>query len=277
MGLWGSIISVIGRPFPEESNKTVILINAIIGLFVVFCLYVFQPFGISELESNIFLTCLGFGIAGFLSAIFYEFAIAPLFGLKYAGNSMNFGKWNLYMLGILIMVSLGNFLYARIIIFGYIEWQFFPAMVYGTLMIGFFPIILLGWFALKRKEKIYQNIALELNVNKVENLELSDGQHPIFDIAAHQIRYIQAFQNYVRIGHVNEEGMTKELTERATLKSIVDEVEGSMLVRCHRSYIVNRNAILSTSGNAQGLMLTLSECDKQIPVSRSFVPTFRGL
>ncbi len=275
MGLWKGVIDVLRRPFPEESNKTVILINGIIGLFVVFCLYVFRPFGIADLESNIFLICLGFGIAGFLSAIFYEFAIAPLCGLKYAGNSMNFGKWNLYMLGVLFMVSLGNFLYARIIIFGYIEWQFFPAMIYGTLMIGFFPILMIGWFVLRRKEKKYQNIALELNTENPDVQDERDSQRSIFDIAINRIRYIQAFQNYVRIGHVNEQGTTSELTERATLKSLMDEVQGNTLVRCHRSYIINRNAIVSTSGNAQGLVLTLSECDKEIPVSRSYVATFR--
>ena len=103
---------------------------------------------------------------------------------------------------------------------------------------------------------------------------LPDNQY-LMNLASHQIRYIEALQNYAKIGYINSTGQLIERTERATLKSILNEVEGSPIVKCHRSFLVNREAIISTSGNAQGLLLTLSDCDKTIPVSRSYVPAFR--
>jgi len=250
--------------------------NAIVGAFVVFVLFVFQPFGIADLESNTFLICLGFGIAGLASSLIYEFILTPLVGFKFSNNQMNFGKWMIYMFGILLIVSLGNFLYARMIIFGYIAWQFYPAMMYGTLMIGFFPIVLIGWFLLLTQEKKYQDIANELNSGKSIFRDVQSSPNRIFDIAVSQVRYIQAFQNYVRVGYIDEQGSSTELMERATIKSIMSDIQDNTLVRCHRSYIVNQNAITSTSGNAQGLLLQLSDCEKKIPVSRTYVPVFRS-
>jgi hypothetical protein len=55
-----SIIHVLNKPFPEqESAYGMLRISTIISAFVTFFLYIFQPFGISAIESNTFLICLG--------------------------------------------------------------------------------------------------------------------------------------------------------------------------------------------------------------------------
>ncbi len=63
-----SILKILNKPFPKEESrfctpKTILTVS----LFVVFVLYIFQPFGIAEIPSRKFLICLGFGIATFLS------------------------------------------------------------------------------------------------------------------------------------------------------------------------------------------------------------------
>ncbi len=160
--------------------------------------------------------------------------------------------------------------------FGYIKWEFFPIMIKNTFAIGIFPLVVLGAISLLRQEKKYQLIANEIN----QQPDIIDAQpineQLIFNIPIHQIRYIEALQNYVKIGHINAKGVLTEQTERATLKSILLEVKGSTIIKCHRSFLVNREAIISTSGNAQGLLLTLSDCDRIIPVSRSYVSVFRS-
>jgi DNA-binding LytR/AlgR family response regulator len=149
-------------------------------------------------------------------------------------------------------------------------------MIRGTFMVGVFPIVALGVIALLRKERKYQHIAEEINLEMSTKSESTSSEDSIlFDIPSSQIRYVEALQNYVKIGHLSAEGQWKEKTERATLKSILNEVEGSALVKCHRSFLINRETITSTSGNAQGLLLQLANCEKSIPVSRSFVGSFR--
>ena len=90
-----------------------------------------------------------------------------------------------------------------------------------------------------------------------------------------QIRYIEALQNYAKIGYINTEGQLKEQVERSTLKGIIQQIADTSIVKCHRSFLVNRDHITQVTGNAQGLQLTLADCKKSVPVSRAFVSVFR--
>jgi len=273
-----NIIEILKKPFPEEDNKAVYIRNvAAISVFVTLFLYIFQPFDMSSIQSGLFWNCLGFGVATFVASVFYDLCLRPLFGLISKGKGLTFGKWILHMIGIILTISLANFVYVRLSFFGYIRWEFFPIMIANTFAIGIFPVVVLGAISLLREERKYRLISDE--INQKESIIEPDNRaadQTVFDIPIYQIRYIEALQNYVKIGYINSSGHPTEHTERATLKGILNEVEDSTIVKCHRSFLVNREAIISTSGNAQGLLLTLSDCDKIIPVSRSYVAIFRG-
>ncbi len=281
MGFFNKIATLLKKPFPEEEDRLVYFRDlTIFSAFIAFFLYVFEPFGLarveSELKSNKLLVCLGFGAMTFLGTVIYEFIVNNIFKLKGQQEKWTFGKWILNMLGIMFSISLANFLFARLVIFGHIEWGLFPDMIYGTFMVGLIPVVVFGAWLMNKNEKKYQNIADEINQTKTTSLNDRDGEnHLIFNIPTHQIRYVEALQNYVKIGYLNSEGLLKVRTERITLKQILAETEGTTIVRSHRSFLVNKDAIIGTSGNAQGLLLSLSECDKVIPVSRTLVPVFR--
>ncbi len=277
MEFLNSIIEILKKPFPEEDNKTIYLRNvAAVSVFVTFFLYIFRPFNMSLIQSGLFWTCLGFGAVTFVASVFYAMCLRPLFGLIMQERELTFGKWILHMIGTILTISLANFVYARLSFFGYIRWEFFPNMIANTFAIGIFPVVVLGAISLLRQEKKYQLISDEIN-QKEPSIEADNqtSDQAIFDIPLHQIRYIEALQNYVKISYINSNGHPTERTERATLKGILNEAKDSTIVKCHRSFLVNREAIISTSGNAQGLLLTLSDCDKIVPVSRSYVAVFR--
>jgi DNA-binding LytR/AlgR family response regulator len=67
----------------------------------------------------------------------------------------------------------------------------------------------------------------------------------------------------------------KKVLLRSTL-SLIHQQLGSFefFIKCHRSYVVNRNHIVSTSGNAQGLKLKLKDIEEPIPVSRTLTKLF---
>lgn len=273
-----TIIRILKKPFPEqETNFGGLKSIAIISAFVAFFLYIFEPFGISLLESEKFLICLGFGSITFLSKIVYEFLVSQILKLKGELEHWTFGKWILYNLGLILTISLANFLFIRILIFGFIQWNLLPQMVYGTFMIGVIPIAIIGFLSLHIKEKKYRNIAKDINLQiaSIPQNHVSDKEL-LFDIPIKQIKYIEALQNYVTIAYVGANGQLSKSIERASLKNIIEEIAGNSIIKSHRSFLVNRNAIVSTSGNAQGLLLHLSNCDKTIPVSRSYVSIFRG-
>ena len=270
-------LEFLKKPFPDEYFRSGYLkVILAFSLFVTFFLYIFQPFGIADIESNKFFICLGFGSMTFFGALIYEMTVGQLLKIIGFRNHWTFGKWILYNLGVMFFISFFNFLFIRLVFFGYILWELFPAMVYGTFMIGIISIVVIGAISLMKQEDKYQNIAKEINQKKsdIANSKSSDEQS-IFNIPIVQIKYIEAFQNYIKIGFTDQDGALQEKVERATIKQMIKDTEGTSLVRCHRSFVVNQAAIESTSGNAQGLVLSLSNCDKTIPVSRSYVSLFR--
>lgn len=278
MNIIRQILKLLNRPFPQQDNPMYFLRTiGLVSLFVAFFLYAFRPFDLDDAPINLFWTCIGFGLVSFVAMALYGFTISRQIKLRLAPGKWVFGVWILDTMAMMTMISLGNFLFARLSFFGSIRWEFFPQMISSTFLIGIFPVSMIGALTLFRAERKYQDIAREINekpVSKSGNDMKAELQ--VMGVKVEQIRYIEALQNYVRIAYVNESGAFKSITERATLKSILDASSGSSLVRCHRSYVVNRSYILETSGNAQGLMLQLSDSDKEVPVSRTYVPMFRG-
>lgn len=277
MDFFYQIIRFLNKPFPEQQSRFGTPKTALaISLFITFFLYIFKPFGLDTLESNSFLICLGFGSMTFFTSIMYEYIVGQVLKLKGERENWTFWKWILNSLGLVLFISLANFLFARMAIFGYIDWRLFPAMIYGTFMVGLIPFLMLGSFSLLLAERKFQGIATEINQQeKVDAVQSTISESSIFGIPLSKIRYAEALQNYVKIGHVDQNGAFATKTERATLKQILEQTKGGSIVKCHRSFLVNRNAILSATGNAQGLLLTLSECDTLLPVSRSYIKEFR--
>ncbi|MEO1262815.1 MAG: LytTR family DNA-binding domain-containing protein [Bacteroidota bacterium] len=268
---------LLNKPFPVEENTAGVFRTIVyVSLFITLFLYVFRPFDLHLIESNLLLTCLGFGSMTFLSCVIWEFVISRVLGFSRWRGNFTFGRWIVHMIGTILTISVANFIFARLTFFGYILWEYLPQMMISTFALGVFPVVVIGGLALIQQEKKYQHIAGEINVqNGTPPTHLQTEGPTIFSIPMSQVRYVEALQNYVKIGYLNSEHQLRERTERATLKSILAEAEGSQLVKCHRSFLVNRDAILSISGNAQGLLLTLYGTEKPIPVSRSYVSVFR--
>lgn len=274
-----ALVSFLNKPFPKNEGysnyiKTVSAISVFIALF----LYIFQPSGLADLKSSKFLICIGFGLVTFFTCILYELITNRLMGLWKTADNFTFWKWIIQTVGLIFTISLANFFFTQFVIFSYMDWSSFPPMLYATFAVGVFPTVALGTIALLKQEKKFQNIAEEINTApsiQPEKRESTINKIEVLGIPVSSIRYVEALQNYVRIGYLTKAGY-EEKTERATLKSIVNqESQNGVLVRCHRSFLVNRDVILSASGNAQGLKLTLADCDVKVPVSRKYVPIFR--
>jgi len=277
MKLFQKAIQILQKPFPEDSRSVYYRNLTFLSVFVTLFLYIFQPFGISTLTSKKFLICLGFGSMTFLGASIFKILLHYTFKHKKQQEKWTFGKWILNNLCIMVIISLTNFLFARLLLIGHIDWSLFPQMIYSTFMIGILPLIIIGGWSLLKNERKYQSIADEINHSKNTIPKSNEAEnHSVFEIPTYQIRYIEALQNYTKIGFVNSQGSLEVKTERSTLKRILTETEGTSIIKCHRSYLVNKDAIISTTGNAQGLLLSLSDCDKIIPVSRTRVSYFRN-
>jgi hypothetical protein len=226
MKILKDVVQLLNRPFPEMERLAYLKLLISLSLFVTFFLYVFEPFGLSTLEDNQLLICLGFGSMTFVGALVYDFFFHLLLKLDSNPEKWTYGKWVLDNLGYMLFISMANFLYARLVIIGFINWEFFPQMIYSTFMIGIIPILSIGAWTLLRGEKKYQSIAEEINQGKNSSAQVPDYSTALFEIPTHQIRYIEALQNYIKIDYITPEGDLKEKIERTTLKGILTEAEG---------------------------------------------------
>jgi DNA-binding LytR/AlgR family response regulator len=78
---------------------------------------------------------------------------------------------------------------------------------------------------------------------------------------------VEADDNYSTITWRQADGIQKRLL-RINLKNIESQLDNSFALRCHRSFIVNVNAISAISGNTNGYKLRIQGTDFAIPVSR---------
>lgn len=267
---------LLSRPFPQaESWVDTLKIISAISAFVFFFLAIFKPFGMHLVEgSGFLLICAGFAMVAFFASMAYEFMALKVFRIKGNGTKFTFGRWIIYFAGAILFISLANFIFARLILFGYIQWSLYPPMMRGTFAIGLFPAIFFGGLALLQQERKYQTIASAIN-QQAPYSSIPDAKQSIFDIPVEKIRYVEAMQNYVNVGYVDPDNNLREHTERATFTKVSSELLGKTILRCHRSFLVNRSFIIASTGNAQGLLLKLADCDKRIPVSRSYVAAFK--
>lgn len=79
--------------------------------------------------------------------------------------------------------------------------------------------------------------------------------------------FIEADDNYSTVMW-KENGTLQKKLLRVNLKNLESQLDNSFTLRCHRSYIVNVNAISAISGNTNGYKLKINGSDFSIPVSR---------
>ncbi|MBL0740293.1 LytR/AlgR family response regulator transcription factor [Chryseolinea lacunae] len=103
-----------------------------------------------------------------------------------------------------------------------------------------------------------------------QNLHLTLHSETTETLSFHlpDLLYIEADDNYSTVVWRDGKGIHKKLL-RANLKNIEGQIDNNFAIRCHRSYLVNVNAIGNISGNANGYKLQILDTDISIPVSRA--------
>lgn len=83
-----------------------------------------------------------------------------------------------------------------------------------------------------------------------------------------ELLFVEANDNYSTFFWREGVSIQKKLL-RINLKNVESQLNNSFTLRCHRSFIVNINAISHITGNANGYRLNIRNTDFSIPVSRA--------
>lgn len=271
MKLFSSIHKLFSRPYPPPESFIEDMKGVVIGSIIIAAiLYAFRPFGMSIYGGNIFGVALLFGAVSLVAGVIYLLLLRFLVKPMSYNSEYFFGKWVLEIMGMILFITIGNWIATAWLNEGSLNLSSFAFSLLATCLIGIIPIVIFGLQNQIKQERLNTAAAVEL-ASRIDN------QENIAATSTHLILAIQAMENYINVFTWNGVEVQKEAFRR-TLKSAQEDELYQRLVKCHRSYLVNPDAIQEVKGNAQGLKLTLAHdgCPV-IPVSRSYIPMVRAL
>ena len=150
----------------------------------------------------------------------------------------------------------------------------FTGLLFITLLVLAIPYSLSWlWISLKdKREKLEvhtQDTSQEFRERKM--ITFRDETDKLrFSIKSQDILYVESTDNYVTV-HTVEKGKIKKIMLRNTMKRLEKELEGTLIQRCHRSYMVNFENIKLVKLISTNLYIYMDYADEiRIPVSRTY-------
>lgn len=269
------------------------------GLFVALFLNVFQPFGLSAAEWDHKTRDLAsYGIPSFVVVLMVNAILLVI------GTGTQWMVWQvcLFFVTIVILITGANALWGAWLFDECCNWSSVSTMLIQTVAIGFFPIV--GTVAYQRMRLVHRHegVAEDLNSRISLDAETHDkgtiepvasgvavipdvirlsgeNRGESLDVRLGLFYFVEASANYVEVVWRSQEGKLIRTMLRAPLKAIEAQMVdwNPTVVRCHRSFLVNRSKVSRAEGNALGLTLSLDEPGLSVPVSRTFVREFAGV
>lgn len=262
-----SILKWLNKPYIFNLNpKYHLLISFFIGSFIFIFIYAFKPFGMSELENNLFLYSLGFGVVTFLVETFFYVLIPFLYKEPFKDENWTIGKNIIYLLLLVTCISVANWFYnSKVQITDNSNLLTLTTIFSYTFSIAIFPISIYTYFSekklnLKKEDKLLPE-ALKI---------YGDNNKEYVIINTEDLVYITTQKNYLTFVIETNKGFVEKIL-RNTLTNVSKELEVySNFVRCHKSFLINITFFDTISGNSKGFFLESKKGIKKIPVSRSY-------
>lgn len=270
------------QPYPVfDDTKSKGLTALVIGVFVWFFLYLFQPFGLNFLsidEAPVLIA--GYGLVTFGVLLFNFFLVQWIFSPLFSEDNWTVSHQVVYILWLTLNIGIGNALYTGYVFnrpFSLDSFLYFQAVTLAVAVIPVSFLVLINQIRLLRRNekqaedlssrmRRYRKMETEVIKSTILSGENADDQ---LEVEAVDIICINAAENYVEVYFRNGDAVERKLL-RSTLKSVRQQLrEYTSFYRCHRSWIVNLDHVSLVKGNAQGYRLVLDKVGLEVPVSRT--------
>ena len=260
--------------FYDTTRYKLTLSITMASFFYLFILF-FLPFGVDNYNPNHEYT------VNFLLEIFYfflpllgvtlinELLIRPLFFKN--SNFVRIVLWSIWTLVLLCSVVfltynfLGNW--------HDIKWSSYFEFLMQVSSVLLFPMIGTFFFFKYKQLKSQMDHILTTKENHLDAGLLIEfkgqGSKDQITLSLSNFLFGKAQDNYVELHFIEKEEMNKFLM-RSSLTNLTDSIKNKVIMRCHRSYLVNLLQVSGVKGNHQDLTLILEPFGTAIPVSRSY-------
>jgi nitrate reductase NapE component len=275
-----TLLGWLQKPYPiVHSTKAIFVLGGSYGLFVVLFLLIFKPFGMERVIGNQYVFSGTFGLITSGCAL-TTLIILPQFATKFVPQGWRIQHEILFILLNLLLISAFNYQYSTTlsVIDEENRYSIFT-FLFMTFTTSIFPIsivVFITEYFLSRKYVIKsdeinreRSLKSEVTSDKVINIvakSVSDNM----SLREEDLLYIKSEENYCSINYLEKDNKTAKLI-RISMTNIENQlVDYPQVIRCHRSYIVNKRHVSKISGNARGYVLHLNGNEGDVPVSRSF-------
>ena len=269
------LLNWLKRPYPFVENfLSKLTLTLGLSLIAFLFLYFFRPFNLDIVESDWYM--FGFGLCSLIS-LGIHFLILPIFLPRlFNTESWTVGKQIVFVLSMTFWIGVINFYYNSIVGAEISPQYSLTTMVFMALAVGILPIITMTYFI-----EIYENNknkSLAKGIKLPEVIKVQDFIHIVsksnqqehLNILSSALIYVESNKNYCSIYYLFQ-GNVKQYMMRITLKDLIEQIkERPKFIRCHRSFVINKEHIEKVEGNARSLLIKLKYIENQIPVSRKF-------
>jgi hypothetical protein len=250
------------------------LLIIVVFVFSVVFLNLYEPFNIGRWYSDS-------GIIKFLRLSSYGFVIAIVFlftqfPLRKFFNIAEF-KFKTYLLWLIIEIALINLVY--IILYGNPIGNFVNDLGFSlkyTLMSIWLPYsfaILIVYYKNQRNEiESLKTIASKPTEKRLIVFKDENGKIK-FSVLSKDLLLLESTDNYVSVFYILQNKVQRKLL-RNSLKNLEEMLKENMIIRCHRSFMVNMANVEFMQKNGKKLNIKIKHFDKSIPVSEKYSSPF---
>jgi hypothetical protein len=258
------------------------------GFMVFMFLFVFKPFGLAQLGDKLLIATIGYGAVTSVVMLLVNVALMPVMPAFFSEENWTVGRELLWTAVNILFIAFANVWFS--VFMGFANWSWQAVFAFGlyTISLGVFPAVLVIMINEARLKSRYEQESNEISTqiekqthseNIISNTSVtitSENQGETFSINPTALLFIRSADNYAEV-YFEESGQINRKVVRNSLKNLETILNLPIMLRCHKSYLVNTNRINHVSGNAQGYKLHLNGTDLLIPVSRQMNDEVKNL
>lgn len=276
------LLEWLNRPYPllqRNSGKWLVVLG--FSVFTYLFLLLYQPYGAQQIPGKqIYL--LGFAANVFLVLAFNYLLLPVLMRRSFQPENWQIKKEILYVCWSFLLIALLNYGYNSTMGRGLAPDFNLLQFVGITFSVGIFPLLAMVYLMERFLSSKYQKQAIAVKAQREMTAQMPkaevrllsitpDSQRtPDLELPLQDFLFATSEDNYSRIFYLENGRLQRQLL-RVSLKKVEAQLaDFEAIIRCHRSYLVNKAKIKELTGNARSLYLQLEGYEEPIPVSRSF-------
>lgn len=269
----------INKPFPFiQSPKNKLKLVFCFSIFTYLLLQFFHPFGIT-ISNSLFL--MGFELSVF-SGLYINYFLIPFIFKSW----FNPRKWVikyeiLFIIWNLIVIAVFDHMYNSIFTIDFTPHHNLLEFIGITIAVCIVPLVLLVFgieYFLRERNKILAwqlNEVNELNANDdldsdIVTLKSEKVESDVLVVQLHDFLFASSLNNLSTIFFYHEGVLYKKLMH-LSIKEVEEQLsQFPQLIKCHKSYIVNKSKIKKITGDARSVNIHIDGYDEIIPMSWGF-------